>query len=791
MSDLTNKSGASLLTVYGPSPETMAYWREKAQAPVAALQEEARVLKTAGHGANVSYSRKVFIPLTQLCRNVCHYCTFAKAPSSQRRPYLSRAQVLEIATQGQRAGCKEALFTLGDKPERRYHVAQESLAAQGYSSTLAYLQEMARTVLEETGLIPHINAGVLTFEDYQALRPVAASMGMMLESTSLRLMEKGMAHHGSPDKHPEVRLASLVAAGKARVPMTSGLLIGIGETREERLHTLLILKSIHAAYGHIQEIIIQNFAPKPDTKMAAWPEVDVQELVWTLAIARLIFGPQMNIQAPPNLNEERISHLLASGINDWGGISPVTIDHVNPEKMWPQISELARKTRAEGMELVERLCLYPSYVHNSAAWLDKALRPAVIRLADTHGLAHDGRWFAGDDRLPPVDFPNGRERAGVQSPALHLSGLAVQARQPLSAAQVMDLFGAYGRNFDYVCAAADERRKAQVGDKVSYVVNRNINYTNICQYRCHFCAFAKGKTHAHLRGKAYLLDYEEIARRTKEAAAAGATEVCLQGGIHPQFTGQTYLDILKTVKQAEPEMHIHAFSPLEVFHGAETLGLSLEDFLKELKLAGLGTMPGTAAEILDDTVRAELCPDKLSTAQWREVVSTAHKVGLKTTATIMFGHMERAESWVQHLQILRAIQEETGGLTEFVPLPFVHMESPIYLAGKARKGPTWREAVLMHAVARLYFGDILPNIQTSWVKMGMRGAQFCLSAGANDLGGILMDETISRSAGAKNGGAVSVECLKGLCEGAGRVIYQRTTLYAPVGEESLTYRDVV
>jgi len=748
---------------------------ELAGLPLPELMQRAGALRDSELGANVSWSRKVFIPLTELCRDVCHYCTYAKTPRRLDNIYLSPEQVLAIARAGQAAGCHEALFTLGDKPELRYRAAREALAALGYQSTIDYVFAMAALVLRETGLLPHLNPGVLAPADYRRLRSVAPSMGLMLESSASRLGERGGPHFGSPDKDPAVRLSSLQAAGQAGVAMTSGILIGIGETRSERLDSLLALRALHAEYGHIQEIIIQNFVPKPGTRMSAQPAPDFDELLWTIALARLAFGGSMNLQAPPNLNAGRLAALIDAGINDWGGVSPVTPDHVNPESPWPQIPVLAAATAAAGKHLVERLTLYPGYVREPQRWLDDALRTPVLRLADSEGYARDDNWAPGSGQHPPALVAGPPIHHDRQLPVLTARAAAGER---LGEQDIVRLFSARGPDLAFVLAAADELRAQQCGATVSYTVNRNINYTNLCKYQCRFCAFSKGKTDEDLRGAPYVLDLEEIARRTSEAWERGATEVCLQGGIHPAFTGDTYLEICRTVKEAAPAMHVHAFSALEVSHGAQTLGISVEHFLGRLRDAGLGTLPGTAAEILDDDVRQIICADKVNSGEWLAIIGTAHRLGLRTTSTIMFGHMEHPVHWARHLLAIRDLQQGSGGITEFVPLPFVHMEAPMYRRGMARPGPSWRETLLMHAVARLVLGPLIPNIQASWVKLGPEGAARCLDAGVNDLGGTLMNESISRAAGASFGQELPPEEMEAIINAAGRVPRQRTTLYA-------------
>jgi len=735
-------------------------------------------MRDAGHGAVVSYSRKVFIPLTRLCRDSCHYCTFAAAPQPGCNAYLTADEVLTIARAGRDAGCHEALFTLGDKPELRYKAARDELAALGHATTIDYLVAMCARVRAETGLLPHVNPGVMKRNDIARLREVSASMGLMLESTAARLWERGGPHFGSPDKQPALRLETLRLAGELQVPFTTGLLIGIGETRRERIEALLAIRELHARYGHIQEVIIQNFRAKPDTRMADTADAPREELLWTLAVARLLLGADMNIQAPPNLSGDDCGELIDAGINDWGGISPVTPDHVNPEAPWPAVERLRAMAAAHGKVLQMRLPSYPAYCRDAARWHAPAIATDVLRLSDTAGLARDDAWSPG---LHVAAVPVAR--GGGIAPALR--EIVMRARDGVAPdeAQIERLFASRGDEFHFVCAEADALRRETVGETVRYVVNRNINYTNICSYRCTFCAFSKGTHAAALRGVPYDLPLAEIERRVGEAWARGATEVCLQGGIHPDHTGETYLDIVRAVKRAAPQMHVHGFTPLEVTHGAQTLGMLVRDFLHELMEAGLGTLPGTAAEILDDEIRALICPDKVTTDEWLGVMRTAHELGLRSTATIMFGHVEAPRHWARHLLRVRALQEQTRGFTEFVPLPFVHMEAPVYLRGRARKGPTFREALLMHAVSRLVLSPVLPNIQVSWVKMGAAGVVAALAAGANDLGGTLMNESISRAAGTQHGQEMAPDAMDALIQNAGRVPQQRTTLYGAVPAE--------
>lgn len=746
---------------------------------LATLMRTAAARRDLAHGDAISFSPKAFIPLTRLCRDVCHYCVFAHPPRANERAFLSIGEVLDIARTAKAAGCHEALFTLGDKPELRYRAVRDELAAMGHATTLSYIAEAAGAVLRETEMFPHINAGVMTAAEMSALRKVSLSQGLMLETTAERLSGKGGPHFGSPDKAVDVRLGAIQAAGEAAVPFTSGLLIGIGETRAERIDALLALRDLNDKHGHIQEIIIQNFAPKPGTRMAATPAPSLEEHLWTIAAARLIFDPEMNIQAPPNLGAGRLGALIQAGINDWGGVSPVTPDHVNPEAPWPHFDTLRRETEAGGKRLIARLPLYPCYAGKMDRWIDPAVQPLLRRAIDGEGWARIDAWVSGAQvALPAADL------VAITAPSLrreihHITAKAASGR-PLIEGEIVRLFQARGADLTAVCRAADELRQAVNGDSASYVVTRNINYTNICGLRCRFCAFAKGKTAEHLRGRPYELPLAEIADRADEAWRRGATEVCMQGGIHPSYTGATYLAIVRAVKTPVPGIHVHAFSPLEVHQGAATLGLPLGEYLRALKEAGLGSLPGTAAEILDDEVRAMLCPDKIGTARWLEVMRAAHRAGLRSTATIMFGHIDRYAHWARHLLRVRNLQQDTGGFTEMVPLPFVPMEAPIYLKGEARRGPTFREAVLMHAVCRLVLHPLIPNIQASWVKMGPEGLRACLQAGANDMGGTLMDETITRAAGASHGQEMTPHALEAIARSLGRQPRRRGTLYQDV-----------
>ena len=748
------------------------------------LLNTAAQLRDKGFSNTVTYSKKVFFPLTQLCRDVCHYCTFAQTPKFIAQAYMPVDEVVASAQEAAKMGCKEALFTLGEKPELRYKTARDALDTLGFATTLEYVAHVAEQVLTKTGILPHINAGCMTSDELAMLKPVSASMGIMLESASTRLCEKGMPHYGSPDKDPALRLETLRLAGKADIPFTTGILIGIGETRLERIESLLAIRDIHQQYGHIQEIIVQNFRAKENTKMAQAPEPDLDELLWTIAVARWIFGAEMSIQAPPNLSPGVLGQIVNAGINDWGGVSPLTPDFVNPEAPWPNLRLLANETLAAGKYLHERITVYPRYLGDYERYLHANLIPHVLPLVDGSGLAREDAWLTGSSETLPEHFTVTKSSGDVLvTPQIQAVLNKSLAEELLTEKDIATLFTARGNDFIAVCQQADQLRQKAVGDTITFAVNRNINYTNICYFKCTFCAFSKGKHSENLRGQPYDLAKDEIQRRTLEAWQRGASEVCMQGGIHPSYTGQTYIDICTAVKDAVPDMHIHAFSPLEVWHGAATLNLSLEDFLAQLKAAGLATLPGTAAEVLHDDVREKLCSDKINSAQWLQVMEKAHDQGIKTTATIMFGHVDSYAHWARHITSVRDLQIKTGGFTEFVPLPFVAAGAPVYMKGQSRKGPTLRESILMHGVARIALYPHISNIQASWVKLGQAGAKMALNAGANDVGGTLMNESITRAAGAEHGEELGIEKLEMLITDIDRIPRLRNTLYGDVSYE--------
>jgi len=840
---------------------------ELEEALTLAREHRDRYLDRIGTPGTVTYSRKVFVPLTYMCRYRCSYCTFVKTRETPGAEFRSMDEVLAIAMQGREWGCTEALLTLGEAPELRHPEAKAWLEAHGYASTVEYLVAAAKAIVLETGLLAHANPGAVTIEEMKALREVTASQGVMMEQLADRLLRPGQAHGGAAGKAAAVRLEQLAFSAETKTPFTTGFLIGIGETLEERASTIVQLANAisDADPAQVQEVIVQNFRAKPDTPMRRHDDANDGDMIRAIAATRLVLGDRTSVQAPPNLTPDTYGTFLDAGINDWGGVSPVTPDHVNPEMPWPSIDEIAGVCAERGFALRQRLPLYPHYVTDERSfvrYVAPSMRRHVLAVSDGMGLAREERWYAGEGwtpvlraaqpapkrraiamavakpslsadavsqrfsshvregaygappALPTVGFDEmlpeipGRtvhawERANLNAPNGRHNWIApyfarigrrsdvvvdlldrAHDGERLEVDEVARLFRAEGADLEAVFSKADEIRQEMCGDRVSYVVNRNITYTNYCHTGCSFCGFARPLGH----DDGYYFAPDEVGRKAREAWDLGATEVCIQGGIHPDNSGEIYLDIARAVKDAAPAMHLHGFSPLEITVGATTLGIPLERYLEMLRDAGLGSIPGTAAEILDARVRPKITPQKLSADDWIDLMRAAHRAGIASTTTVMFGHIDDPVAWAIHLLRLRDLQVETGGFTEFVPLPFVHHRTPMFMKGGSRTGPTWRECLKIHAIGRIVLHPHITNIQASWVKMGVDGVAAAFEVGVNDLGGTLGEEHISRMAGASHGLGHSVTEMENAIRRAGRTPVERTTTY---GAPALSYAERV
>lgn len=732
-------------------------------------------LAARGRAGVVTYSRKVFVPVTHLCRDRCHYCVFVDTPGGLARrgiaPYMEADEVVALAAQGAALGCREALFTLGDRPEDRWPAAREWLDARGYASTVEYLHHLGTRVLAETGLLPHMNPGVMTWGELQRLRPVSPSMGMMLETTSRDLWAvRGNVHYGSPDKDPAVRLRVLADAGRSRVPFSTGLLLGIGETYADRVQTVLAIRDVHARFGHVQETIVQNFRAKPRTAMQGAPDLGTQEYVAAVAVTRLLLGPDAVVQAPPNLTDAgELALLLRAGVDDWGGVSPLTPDHVNPERPWPHLDDLARLTAASGFTLRQRLTVHAPYVHDRERWLDPALHAHVAAHADPAGLADEQAPVRGLPWRPVVLAGTAADGTGTGGPAVLVDdvrrALARAEDDPagLTDAQYATLLGADGADLEALTVLADAVRADVVGAELTYVVNRNLDAT---LWR------GDGDERPDALGPA------EVAALVDEAWSLGATEICAQGAVPASAGPEGYLDLARAVKAARPGVHLHAFRPAEVDDGARRTGTTRAAYAAALRDAGVDTVPGTGARILDDTLRAVLSDgQEVSVADWLDLVAAAHRAGLRSTSTLVYGHLEGPEHVVRHLRLLAALQDATGGFTELIPMPFVPGDAPPHVARLTRGGPSPRETRAVHAVARLALHGRVDHVQAAWPKLGLDGALAVLAGGADDLGGVLLDGTLRPDAGPEQGLQLTEADVARVAATLGRRVRRRSTTY--------------
>lgn len=737
--------------------------------------------EASGRPGVITYSRKVFVPLTTLCRDRCHYCVFVDTPSQllkKHKPaYMSAEQVLAVARQGAALGCKEALLTLGDRPEDRWPEARAWLDAHGYSSTLDYVGAMARLITAETGLLAHLNPGVMSHAELLALRPTAPSMGMMLETTSRRLFEvAGQVHFGSPDKDPALRLRVVDDAGRARVPFTTGILVGIGETLRDRAESLVALRDAHERHGHVQEVIVQNFRAKPRTAMRGAPDAALLEYVAAVAVARLVLGPRMRVQVPPNLSDpDEFALLVRAGADDWGGVSPLTADHVNPERPWPHLADLAARTAELGFDLRERLTAHPEYIREPEVWLDPALHAPVAALAEpVSGLAAVTDSGKAPVSAAPASSPAARHLNLSQPPATagattgattagadvrRLAETAASDPLALDDAEWETLLRATGADLDALAATADDVRRYTVGEAVTLVVNRNLTSTGF---------------RAAGRAAADEFDLDDVAAIAADAQDLEATEICVQGRLPDAEDPHTYLEIARTVKAAAPGIHLHAYRPQDVRDLADRGGLGLAGALAALRDAGVDTVPGTGVKVLSERVRALIAPGDLDIDAWIETITAAHGAGLRSSSVLFYGHVETATERIAHLRRLRALQTDTAGFTEFVPIP---LPAPLgglpLVPGRAPLD----EHRAMVAVSRLLLSGSIPHIQIPWTRVGRDAAAALLQSGGDDLGGTLLDGRVRPEAGVEVGLELPVADAAALAARLFRPFRLRTTDY--------------
>jgi len=723
----------------------------------------------------VTFSRNFTLSLSRTCQCYCKYCAFATHQAHIHSP----EDVLGILEGAQKRGAKELLVLTGERPEVN-PVVKERLATWGHEDFTSYVAWACEEALA-LGILPHTNIGVLEQEDLARLREVTASQGLMLESVSERLMET--VHQGSPTKHPAERLRTIAAAGELQIPFTSGILVGIGETEEERVASLEALAELHSTHGHIQEVIIQNFVPHPryygaevaaiaeQASKARWAgngdsssAEPVQVPAWANPVAleeikRLIgeakrLLPEVGIQVPPNLSAHW-PELVEAGATDLGGLS-ANGDHISPEEPFPSPHQVRKELAPRGYALTERLCVYPRYME--PAWLEQGVLD-VIKLKYWSFIPRKGSGRRSEEILAPELAPQAiaKGREGEELSEDELTALFAETRPAV---------------IEEMRQAADELRAELAGETVTFIVNRNINFTNVCTVGCAFCGFGQGRRSPD----AYEVSEQDFAARISEAVSFGATELCMQGGIHPELTLEEYGRWLALAKQVAPALHLHAYSPMEIDWACERSGKEPAEVFAYLIERGLGSTPGTAAEVLDDGVRQRISPNKLPVARWIEIIEASHRAGLRSTATVMFGHIEEPRELARHMRIIRGLQERTGGITEFVPLSFIPFNT---LLGRTHgiEEITIQENLKHTAAFRLALGKSITNLQASWVKMGLEGATEALRWGVNDLGGTLMEENISRMAGADHGVRLEPAQLIEAAHRAGRPAAQRTTLY--------------